>query len=159
MLKFIRRWYERRKLDKLVGELLETKDSAIILTNFLVWVKNTDLNLNANIDYSRRIPMVFENIEGLAKAIDITYFNIQYNKGDEYKIKEGEILLDDWLVDDDSYRVNVDTFLTRSLPRLAEIAKALEKVNSSSRNYHLGNSWAIYVTLQRLVEVTLPKDN
>lgn len=157
MLNFIKSWYRRYKLAKLVKELLSTNDSLTILTHFIVWVKQADPKLNDNIDYTKRVPMVFENIESLANAIDITYFNLLYNKGDEYKIKEREILLDDWLVDNASYRVNVDTFLTRSLPRLEAIAKALGDVNSSSRNYHLGNSWAIYVTLQKLVEVTLPK--
>lgn len=153
MLSTIKRKMRLRALKQATDNVVNTQELKDILTNYLVWADLIPDYLEEVKLYSTRHQFKFNNIQELQIAIEITHGNIINNRSAPYSNRPTYLLLDDWLVDGESYRYRLLDFIKTTKRTLTEINRALDNCSYSGFNYHIYNCAEILVTLQEIVKI------
>ncbi|AFI55352.1 hypothetical protein TSMG0069 [Halocynthia phage JM-2012] len=153
MLDTISNWYNLWKFKKLSKRLLNEDTNFNFYSDILLWFDESTKYISLDKLYRKRLVVEFENIIELGKALDILYFNISNGFTSELKSQEKKLLLDDWLIDDESVRVNIGEFVEKYRNTFMGISKKLEDLDDADKQYYLLNFYAIIVTLRSYVEV------
>lgn len=151
-ISLIKRWYKRRKYDQLTASLISRKDFSKFFPDFVEWLELTLPELDEEALYRRRFKPEFENIEDLGLAIEIMTYNLSNNDVRGFDNVPSHLRVEDWLVDNESYRFTMEEFFTKYTDKLKRISVGLSNLNKSGLQYHLSGAHSIIVTLQALVE-------
>lgn len=152
LARFIR-WYNKRNLIKLSQQITTTEVNKTTLSNFIIW-SNSIFNYVEEGDlYKERLTVRFENIQALSIAIRTLKDNLLHDRMQPYLHKETFILVDDWFVDNESYRITLQEFIITNNDRLSAIVERLDTLDPTEIDFQLGNAYPILVTLQNIVEL------
>lgn len=96
----------------------------------------------------------FNNVYELITYLDIILSNIRRYKSGEVKelpySRRSTVLLDDWLTDANSYRVNHKQYTKLIHTKLTKIGDELSEVNPSVRHYHMGGLRPVFDSFRSL---------
>lgn len=154
MISTIIQWWKLLMFTRLSKELLTLDITLSNLPKYTSWCEQVSDFIDTDTLMGERFDVEFENVQKLSKAIKRYQNNIVAERADELQTnKQVDILLDDWLVDDESYRITLTEFLKTNTDRLNAIISRLEESHKSEVAYQVSNGYPIFVTLRAIVEV------
>lgn len=154
MFSKIKSWYKRRQFNKLCIRIMGTSTGINLLEDLITWYDEVLDYVDIKSLYHIRIETELANVAALHDALEIASFNLTNERTRNYKlIDKDAILLDDWFVNHESYRVTLEESLSYSRGDLKAILNYLVTVHKSEVDFHLEPYIPILVTLRNLVRI------
>lgn len=153
MPKWIKRWYDRFKFWKLTQRLLDEENTDTFYTDIRLWLTQVSNYVDIKTINKRRFNPEFKNITLLCDALNVLAHKLMYRQTGDIRVSKKYLLVEDWLIDEDSYRVDIEEFIGKLDSTLVTIAVKLAELDEVDKRYYIGNYYAIIVTLRSFVEI------
>ena len=153
MFNFIARWRAERKLKECLANVASSRKIIDFTVALKAWYKLKGSSIDSKDIYGIRVWVGFKNCRDLIRAIEILESNITNDARNDLNTRPGSLLMDDWFVDEESYRVPTSEVFEKSIIALDAVSNRLPTLNSSTLRMHNINAEVITVTLQNIVEI------
>lgn len=153
MISGIRKWFRKRRFIDVSNRILTAEKFDDTMKDFIEWSELVLEFISEERLYSKRVKVPFKNIAELTTALDYTCHNLINAGAKSHRTGDYNMLIDDWLVDDESYRITLKEFLERNKDRFRTIKTGLENCNASGLAYHLSGSYDMFIALRKIVEI------